>query len=116
MASPQIKILLSLGAVSLVYAFLWDIWISRKAGKLANWLQKERPALWSELNSFSRNYKGGHPGLKILYRRNVVDLPGFDQEYEQLHSMERKLLWGIGIGSVCIGLVIVGFRFWGWHW
>jgi len=116
MPSPQIKILISLAAVSLVYAFLWDIRMSRKASKLANWLQKERPDLWSELNSFSRNYKGGHPGLKILYRRNVVDLPGFNQEYEQLHSMERKLLWGIGIGSVCIGLVIAGFRFWGWHW
>ena len=115
MASPQIKILISLAGVSLVYAFVCNIRLSRKARKLANWLQKERPDLWSELNSFAKNYNGGHPGLKILHRRNVVGLPLFDQQYEQLHSLERKLLWGIGIGSVCIALVIAGSKFWGWH-
>ena len=116
MASPQIKILISLSAVTIIYAFVCEILLSRKARKLANWLQKQRPDLWSELNSFARNYNGGHPGLKILYRRNAVGLPLFDQQYEQLRSLERKLLWGIGIGSVCIGLVIIGSKFWGWHW
>jgi len=116
MASPQIKILILLAGVSIIYAFVCKIRLSQKASKLANWLQKERPELWSELNSFQRNWDGGLPGLKILYRRNVVDLPSFDQQYEQLHSMERQLLWGIVLGSVCIGLVAIGFRFWGWHW
>ena len=116
MASPQIKILISLSAVTIIYAFVCEIRLARKARKLANWLQKQRPDLWSELNSFARNYNGGHPGLKILYRRNAVGLPLFDQQYEQLRSLERKLLWGIGIGSVCIGLVIIGSKFWGWHW
>jgi hypothetical protein len=116
MTSPQIKILIILAGVSVVYAFACQIKLSRKASKLRNWLEQERPDLWSELNSFARNYNGGHPGLKILYRRNVVGLPMFDQQYEQLRSLERKLLWGIGIGSVCIGLLAMGLRFWGWHW
>jgi hypothetical protein len=116
MASPQIKILLSIAAVSIVYAFVYEIRMSRKASRLATWLQKERPDLWSDLNFVARNWNGGHPGLKILNRRNVVGLPRFDQEYEQLHSMERKFLWGIGIGSVCIGTLLTGFMFWGWHW
>ena len=116
MASPQIKILISLAAVTIIHAFVCEIRLTRKASKLANWFQKERPDLWSELNSFARNYNGGYPGLKILYRRNAVGLPLFDQQYEQLRSLERKFLWGIGIGSVCIGLVIMGSKFWGWHW
>ena len=116
MASPQIKILLSLAGVSIIYAFVCQIQMSRKASRLANWLQKERPDLWAGLNFVARTWNGGHPGLKILYRRNVVGLPWFDQEYEQLHSMERKFLWGFGIGSVCIGVLLTGFRFWGWHW
>ena len=116
MASPQIKILLSLAAVSIVYAFVCNIRLSRKASKLANWLQKQRPDLWSELNFIARNWNGGHPGLKLLYRKNVVGQPRFDQEYEQLHSIERHLLRGIIIGSACIGLVLIGSRFWGWHW
>jgi hypothetical protein len=116
MASPQIKILISLSAVTIIYAFVCEIRLSRKAKKLAKQLQKQRPDLWSELNSFARNYNGGYPGLKILYGRHAADLPLFDQRYEQLRALERKLLWGIGIGSVCIGLVIIGFKFWGWHW
>ena len=108
MASPQIKILISLAGVSIVYAFVCNIRLSRKASKLANWLQKERPDLWSELNFVARNWNGGQPGLKLLYRRKVVGLPRFDQEYEQLHSIERQLLRGIIIGSVCIGLVLIG--------
>jgi hypothetical protein len=116
MASPQIKILISLAGVSIVYAFVCNIRLSRKASKLAKWLQKERPDLWSELNFIARNWNGGQPGLKLLYRRKVVGLPRFDQQYEQLHSIERQLLWGIIIGSVCIGMVLIGFRFWGWHW
>ena len=116
MASPQIKILTSLAAVSIVYAFICEIRLSRKASNLSKWLQKERPHLWSELNFIARNWNGGQPGLKLLYRRNVVGLPSFDKEYEQLHFLERKLSWGIGIGSVCIGLVLIGSRFWGWHW
>jgi hypothetical protein len=116
MASPQIKILISLAAVSIIYAFLCQIRLSRKASKMANRLQRQRPDLWSELNFIARNWNGGHPGLKLLYRRNVVGHPRFDQEYEQLHSIERRLLWGIVIGSVCIGLVLMGSKFWGWHW
>jgi hypothetical protein len=49
MASPQIKILISLAAVSIIYAFVCEIRLTRKASKLANWLQKQRPDLWSEL-------------------------------------------------------------------
>jgi hypothetical protein len=114
--SLQIKFLISLAGVSIVYAFVCNIRLSRKASKLASWLQEERPDLWSGLNFIARNWNGGQPGLKLLYRRDVVGLPKFDQQYEQLHSIERQLLWGIFIGSVCIGLVFIGSRFWGWHW
>ena len=116
MASPQIKILISLSAVSAIYAFVCKIRLSRKASKLENWLRKERPDLWSELNILAKNWAGGQAGLKTLYRRNVGGLPRFDKQYEQLHSIERKLLWGVVIGSVCIGLVVIGSKFWGWHW
>ena len=116
MASLQIKILISIAFLSIVYAFICNIRLSKKASKIANWLHKQRPDLWSDLNFVARNWNGGQPGLKILYRRNVVGLPYFDQQYEQLHSIERQLLWGIIVGSVCIGLVIIGFKFWGWHW
>ena len=116
MTSPQIKILISLAIALIVYAFVCQIRLSRKAKKLADWLQKERPDLWSELNFIARNWNGGQPGLKLLYRRNVVGLPRFDQQYEQIHSLERQILWGIILGSVCIGLVFVGSKFWGWQW
>ena len=79
MASPQIKILISLASISAVYAFVFKIQLSQKASKLSNMVQKERPDLWSKLNVFARNYDGGYPGLKILYRRKVVGIPMFDR-------------------------------------
>ena len=87
MTSIQIKILISIASVSAVYAFICQIQLSRKASKLGNWIQKERPDLLSELNSFPKNYNGGYPGLKILYRRNVVSNPMFNQQYEQLRFL-----------------------------
>ena len=116
MASPQIKILITLSGISIVYAFICDIKLSNKASKTRQWLERERPELWRELNAFARNWHGGHPGLKLLYRRNEVDLPEFDEQYAQLHALERKLLWGLAVGAVGIGLVAVGTRFWGWQW
>jgi hypothetical protein len=116
MPSPEIKILVSLATVSIVYAFVCQIRMTQKASRLAHWLEKERPELWSDLNCVARNWQGGHPGLKVLKRRNVIDLPGFEREYEQLQAMERKLFWGIGAGTVCIGAVVVGVLFLGWHW
>ena len=114
MTSPQIKILITLVSVSIVYAFACKIRLSRQAGRISSWLQEECPDLWSELNAFARNYDGGYPGLKVLHRKGLVGLPQFDQRYAELRALERKLLWGIGIGAACIGLVIIGSRFWGW--
>lgn len=116
MTSPEVKILLILASISIVYAFVCDIRLSRKARQLARWLRKERPELWSELNIVARNLNGGYPALKLLYRRNVVGLPGFDREFLQLHAIERKFFWGVGIGVVCLGILIAGFLFLGWQW
>ena len=116
MPSPQIKILLSLAAVAIIYAFVCQIRMTQKASRLARWVEKERPDIWSELNAVARNWHGGHPGLKLLKKRNAVDLPGFDQKYQQLHALERKFFWGLGIGSVCIGALIAGILLLGWHW
>jgi hypothetical protein len=116
MASPQIKILISLAAVLIVYAFICNIRLSREARKLANWFKEKRPDLWSKLNVVARNWNGGHPGLKQLRRRNVAELPDFDEKYEKLHAIERQLLWGIILCSGCIAFVIIGLKFWCWQW
>jgi hypothetical protein len=81
-----------------VYAFVCDVRLFREARKTRKWLQRVRPELWSELNFFAQNWNGGQPGIKRLYRSNLVGLPEFDQKYEQLNALERKLLWGIGVG------------------
>ena len=116
MPSIQVKILITLAVVAIGYAFVCNIRISQKAGRLADWLRKERPELWSELNPVARNWNGGQPGLKLLHRRNVVGLPRFDREYERLRILERQLVWGLVTGSVCLGLVILGIKYFGWDW
>jgi len=116
MTSPQLKILLSLAGVSIVYAFICEIRMTRKARELATRLRKERPDLWSELNLVARNWNGGLPGLKFLKRKKAVDLPGFDLQFEEIRALERQLLRGVAIGSACLFLVFVGLKIWGWTW
>ena len=116
MTSLQIKILICLACLAIGYAFVCHIRLSQQATRLADWLSKERPDLWSGLNPVARNWNGGQPGLKLLYRSKVVGLARFDREYPRLQSLERQLLWGVVTGAVCIGLVFVGTRYWGWHW
>jgi len=116
MTSPQIKVLISLGAVSVVYAFICEIRLIQKARILADLIKNERPELWQSLNVIARSWNGGHPGLKLLYRNKVVGISKFDREYIKLHALERKLVWGVIIGSACIGLVAFGINFLGWHW
>ncbi len=116
MTSLEIKLLVSLACVATIYAFVTETRMVNRARKLRDWLQHERPDLWKDINLVARNWRGGQPGLKLLYQRKVIDLPRFDLEYEHLQSMERKQWWGIGIGITCIGLVLIGSTWWGWQW
>jgi hypothetical protein len=108
--------LLSVAAASIVYAFFCQVRLARKASDLGKWVRRERPDLWSQLNFVARSWNGGHPGLKLIYKRKVVAHPQFDRQYERLRALERRLLWGIGIGAACIGMVALGTRLLGWHW
>jgi hypothetical protein len=114
MTSLEVKILISLAAVSLVYAFICQIRLSQKAGKLADRVKEKCPDLWSELNPIARNINGGYAGLKLLYQKNTAAFTQLDQEYRKLQSIERHLLGGIITGFISIGFVLVGVTFWGW--
>ena len=107
-------VLLSVAAIAIVYAFFYQVRLARKASDLAKWVRGERPDLWSPLNFIARNWNGGQPGLKYLYRKKLLGLPRFERQYEELRVLERRLLWGIGIGSLCIGLLAIGTKLLGW--
>lgn len=115
-ASPEIKILLALGAASALDAYVCEIRLSRLAGRLGERVRKARPDLWSGLDFVARNWNGGHPGLKLLYRRHAAELRQLDRHFVQLRSLERRLLLGIVSASLCIGMVMTGSVFWGWNW
>ena len=114
--SLEIRILISLASLAIVAAFVSQIQMVHRARKLKEWIETERPDLWQNLNIVARNCNGGHPGLKLLYRQKAVGHPRFYEEYRNIRASERQLLWGVGIGAFCIGLVIIGRQLWGWHW
>jgi len=116
MASPQIVLTTSLAAVAVVYAFWCDIRMANKSRKIRARIEQEAPGPWSGVNPFARNWNGGQPGIKLLHRRGLVHYPGFEEEVQQLRDLERRMLLGIGLGTVCLGLVAAGTRFWSWQW
>ena len=116
MTSPEIKILITLAGLALVHAFICDIRLSRNAARLADKLRDAYPDTWSELNPVARNWNGGYPAIKLLKRRNLVHLPGFDREYQELRTLEKRFLPSLATGVVCLGALIPGFLFLGWAW
>jgi len=116
MASPQIMILVSLAVITIVYAFVCDIRLSNQAGKISKQLAAERPDLWEQMNAVARNWRGGQPALKLLYRRGDIDLAGFAQQYAALQKLEHRMLWSMAIGAGCIVLVVIGSKLGGWQW
>lgn len=116
MASPYV-ILTTLGtAAAVVYAFWCSIRIGKQSGRIREHLQREAPEAWSKLNVLVRNWNNGQAGILFLHKKKLVDYPGFEQEVQQLRSLERKMLWGIGLGVACIGLVVAGTELLGWQW
>ena len=116
MASPQITLTISLGVVAAVYSFWCNIRIAGKSSKIRERLEQEAPRAWSALNPIARNWNGGQPGIKLLHRQKSVNFPGFEDDVKQLLTLERKMLWGMGLAMACIGLVAAGTKFWGWQW
>ncbi len=116
MASPQVMLTVSLVAVAVGYSFWCNIRISGKSSHIRERLKKEAPEQWSKLNPIARNWNEGQSGIKLLHRKGLVDYPGFEEEVKQLLDLERKMLWGIGVGLVSIGLAIAGTTLWGWQW
>lgn len=109
-------ITVSLTAVSVVYAFWCDIRISNKSNEIRRWLEKEAPGPWSNLNFVARSWNGGQPGIKLLHRKQLVRLPGFEEKVEQLRDLERRMLWGIAVAMLALVAAIGGTHLWDWQW
>lgn len=116
MASPQIMLSVSLAAAAVIYSFWCNILITRKASGIRDRLIREAPGPWSELNPIARSWHGGQPGIKLLYRNKRVLLAGFEDEVLELLDLERRMLWGLGVGVACIMIAVGGTELWGWQW
>jgi len=116
MASPYVILTTSLTAVAVVYAFWCSIRIGKQSGRIREHVQKEAPEEWSKLNVLVRNWNNGQAGIMLLYKKGLVQYPGFEAEVQQLRGLERKMLWGVGVGVVCIGLAVAGTELFGWQW
>ena len=116
MTSPGIQVLLTTAAVALGYAFVCQVRLTSRAEELGSWVRRERQEIWSKLNPVARSWSGGLPALKLLHRRGLAGLPGFESRYAVLGDLERRMLWGMGVGAACLGFVAFGIRVLGWHW
>jgi len=114
MASPYV--ILTSSATAVVYAFWCSIRIAKQSGRIRERLKKEAPEAWSQLNVIVRNWNNGQAGIMFLQKKKLADYPGFEEEVQQLRGLERKMLWGVGVGVVCIGLAVAGTELLGWQW
>ena len=112
-ADPRIMILLlaALAACLVAWRFSWRA--SRQRVDLLTWVRNNRPEAWQTVPGWARGF-----GLAVeerLLRGPLRDDPEFVRRYRALPSRHRVLV-PLLVGILCIAIVGVGTKFFGWHW
>ena len=109
-------IVLTLATVAFcIYAWWLSIQRSKRVRRLVQWLEHHHGARWRALSKLSR---GLHPvGAVEHFRRKILsEDPEFMTLYRETKAGTRRQLAAILAAVVCIGLVQIGVRVWGWSW
>jgi hypothetical protein len=117
-ASPGVVLLTAAGAVAAVYAFICHIRAERLARVTMNRVRATQPGVWQRLIADHWLLRIANPAITIKVWRARHGSPDahFDDELERVRRIERQEYVAVGAAGVCIALVLVGTRYWGWSW
>ncbi|HXH83958.1 MAG TPA: hypothetical protein VNN07_13670 [Candidatus Tectomicrobia bacterium] len=114
-ASPGVILLTGAGAIAAVYAFVCQIRANRIARAAVNRVRAARPDVWRQLDWLVR-VANPTVKMKVLRNRHGIRAPDFDAAFEAVRRLERRQILAIAAAAVCVALVLIGTRMWGWRW
>lgn len=114
-ASPGVIVFTTVGVITAVYAFICRVQAERVARAAMKRVRATQPGLWQSLDWLLRI---ANPAitLKVLRARHGTSDPHFDRHLERVRQLERRGHVALAAGSLCIALLLIGTRFWGWTW
>ena len=105
--SFQVKFLVIVASVSVVYAFYLDVRHGIENQRFVEWVRTERRADWDALTRSDR--------FLILRRGALANDAEFHARYE-LTKYGPRFIVAMGVGGLSIALVLLGTAFLDWAW
>lgn len=111
--SAQVMFLVSVVAVSTIYAFVLDVRRGVESDRLVEWLKTERQSDWDALTRADRFLT--IRAIEILRRGALADDAEFHTRY-QLTRHGTRFAAAMSVAGAGIALVILGTAFFSWNW
>lgn len=105
--------LVSVTALSVVYAFILEVRRGFEQDRLLEWLKAERAADWDALPRSDRFLTVR--AVEILRRGALASDADFHARYQMTRHGSRFAV-AMSIAVTAIALLLIGTRFFGWSW
>ena len=112
--SPEVKVLIAVAAVAVLWMFIWKTKTERRATRLIDWVWQNYPEAWQAL-PWSYRHIFRERGLAELARRNAIPDPDFMQKCGEIAPFPRHIVIAGAIAGVAIALILIGTRILGWR-
>jgi hypothetical protein len=114
-ASAGVILLTVVALIAALYAFVCEIRAERVAQTAVKRVRAMQPAVWQELDWIVRL---ANPviKMKVLRSKHGVGGPDFDSRFDVVKRLERQQLIAAATVLLCVALVVIGSKSWGWTW
>lgn len=112
-ASFPVMLLVSVGVMAGVYAFVLEVRRGVKTDRLLEWLKRERKADWDGLSRLDRILTVR--AVEMLRRGALAGDADFQARYQMTRHGTRFAL-AMSIAAVAVALVLAGTTWLGWEW
>lgn len=112
-ASIEVMFLVTVAAVSVVYAFILEVRRTVESDRLLEWLKAERSVDWEALTRSERFLTVR--AVEIL-RRGPLAGDGEFQAHYRMTRHGRRFAIAMSIGITAIALLVVGNLLFDWNW
>jgi hypothetical protein len=114
MASTQVKILIVVAGLAALYAFRLDVKKQRQIRELVARIKDQKDNRWHTLPWLHRALIP-RAGLAILFKTSAVGDVESLALYQKLRFVERKQMVTLIVAALAIVVLLIGTRYWGWH-
>ncbi|MDH3730878.1 MAG: hypothetical protein OES13_07140 [Acidimicrobiia bacterium] len=112
-ASVEVMVLVTVGVVSAVYAFVLDVRRGIENDRFLEWLRTERQEEWQALSRADRLLSVR--AVEILRRGALANDAEFAERY-QLTRYGTRFAIAMSVAGASIALVLLGTAFFDWRW